>query len=147
GAWLDIPRMLITPTSTTTIFGASFANVYADLPFLRLTMVALILGGVLSIWQGSGGRSWAIPASIAAYLAIATIGGVYSGFVQRFVVTPNELDKERPFIVHNIDATRRAYALDRVEERSLSGDAELTAKDIIANADTVQNVRLWDHAP
>ena len=42
------------------------------------------------------------------------------------LVTPNELDKEQPYILHNIDATRTAYALDRVEERELSGDAELT---------------------
>ena len=55
-------------------------------------------------------------------------GGIYAAFVQRFIVTPNEQDKEQPFIVHNIAATRRAYALDRVEERELSGDAELTAE-------------------
>ena len=72
---------------------------------------------------------------------------MYAAFVQRFVVTPNELDKEQPYIVNNIAATRRAYALDRVEERELSGDAELTAKDIIANAPTIENVRLWDHEP
>ena len=29
----------------------------------------------------------------------------------------------------------------------MSGDAALTAKDIIANAATIQNVRLWDHDP
>ena len=44
-------------------------------------------------------------------------------------------------------ATRRAFALDRVEERELSGDAELHRQDIIANADTIENVRLWDHQP
>jgi uncharacterized membrane protein (UPF0182 family) len=60
---------------------------------------------------------------------------------------PNEFNRERPYIVNNIEATRRAYALDRVEEREHSGDAELTAKDIIANAPTIENVRLWDHLP
>src|SRR5205814_6934955 len=44
-------------------------------------------------------------------------------------------------------ATRAAFALDRVDERELTGDAELTAKDISANTETIENVRLWDHVP
>ena len=59
----------------------------------------------------------------------------YSTLLQRFVVTPNEQARESPFIQHNIDATRRAFALDRVEERALSGDALLTRDDITRNAD------------
>ena len=67
--------------------------------------------------------------------------------LQRFVVTPNEQARETPFIQHNIDATRRAFALDSVEERELSGDALLTRDDIARNAATLENVRLWDHQP
>ena len=39
-------------------------------------------------------------------------GQLYSGAIQRFVVTPNEQVRETPFIQYNIDATRRAFALD-----------------------------------
>ncbi len=67
--------------------------------------------------------------------------------LQRFVVTPNEQARESPFIQHNIDATRRAFALDRVEERALTGDAMLTREDIGATRRRSQNVRLWDHQP
>ena len=94
------------------------------------------------------------PAGLAAaawrsalYLVLWAGGGLYASFLQSFVVTPNEQNKERPFILNNIAATRRAYALDRVEERELSGDAELKDKDIINNASTIENVRLWDHQP
>ena len=73
------------------------------------------------------------------------VAGVYAGLIQRFLVTPNEQNMEQPFIEHNIAATRRAYGLDQVEEREISGDAELTARDIIENAGTIENVRLWDH--
>ena len=73
--------------------------------------------------------------------------GVYSTLVQRFIVTPNEQTRESEFIQHNIDATRRAFALDQVETRELSGDALLTRQDIERNAATIQNVRLWDHQP
>jgi uncharacterized membrane protein (UPF0182 family) len=74
-------------------------------------------------------------------------GGLYSASVQRLIVVPDELNREQPYILNNIEATRKAYALDRVEEREVSGDAELTAKDIIANSATIENIRLWDHQP
>ena len=74
-------------------------------------------------------------------------GGGYSNLLQRFSVTPNEQVRETPFIQHNIAATRRAFALDEVEVRSVSGDALLTRDDIARNSETLENVRLWDHAP
>ena len=52
-----------------------------------------------------------------------------------------------PFIEHNIAATRRAFGLETIEVRPLSGDALLTRNDITNNAATLENVRLWDHQP
>ena len=85
--------------------------------------------------------------AIGLYVVVWFGGGIYSASVQRLIVTPDELNREQPYIQNNIAATRQAYALDDVEEREVSGDAELTAKDIIDNAATIENVRLWDHEP
>ena len=63
------------------------------------------------------------------------------------MVAPNEQVKETPFIVHNIAATRAAFALHDVEEREISGDALLTRADIDRNDITLKNVPLWDHQP
>jgi uncharacterized membrane protein (UPF0182 family) len=145
GAWLEIPTTLLTPATTSVPFGASYADVYGTIPFLWITAVTLVLGAILSAWHGFARRGWRLPLAIALYIGVSAFGGLYAGFVQRFVVTPNEQDKEQPFIANNIDGTRRAYALDKVQERELSGDAELTPADIIDNAGTVENVRLWDH--
>jgi uncharacterized membrane protein (UPF0182 family) len=145
GAWLEIPSTLLSPTNARVAFGASYTDIYARIPFLWATIVVLVIGAGLSIWHGFGRRGWPLPLAIAAYVVVSLSGGVYAGVIQRLVVTPNEQEKERPYIVHNIAATREAYALDRVEERNLSGDAELTAQDIVDNAATIENVRLWDH--
>lgn len=145
GAWLDVPGTLLSPTNARVAFGASYADIYARIPFLRVTFVVLIVGAGLAVWHGFGRRGWPLPVAIASYLLVSVAGGVYGGVVQRLVVTPNEQEKERTYIEHNIASTRQAYALERVEERNLSGDAELTAQDIIDNAATIENVRLWDH--
>jgi uncharacterized membrane protein (UPF0182 family) len=145
GTWLERPAMLLTPASV--IFGASYADVHARLPIMWITMAVLVVGAALAVLQGFSRRGWPLPLAIALYFGVSVAGGLYAASVQRFSVMPNELNRERPYIVSNIEATRRAYALDRVEEREHSGDAELSAKDIIANAPTIENVRLWDHQP
>jgi uncharacterized membrane protein (UPF0182 family) len=150
GAWLDIPRTLITATSGDTsavAFGASYADVRGAIPVLRVQLVILSLGSVLAFWNGLRAQRWPVPIALAAYVVAVLGGTVYTGFIQQFVVTPNEQQKEQPYILHNIAATRAAFALDRVDERELTGDNELEAKDIINNAETIENVRLWDHVP
>ena len=145
GGWLEIPMMLLTPAASAVSAGASYTDAYANIPFLWASFAVLVLGALLTVWHGFGRRGWPLPLAVALYLVVSMSSGVYASFVQRFVVTPNEQNKEQPYIRHNIDATRRAYALDRVQEHELSGDAELTPQDIVDNTGTVENVRLWDH--
>jgi hypothetical protein len=124
GAWLTMAQTLLT--SATVVFGASYVDLHANLPVLRISIALLVLGAGLAIWHGFGGRGWAIPLAVGLYLAVSIAGGLYAGLIQGFVVSPNESSKEQEFIQYNIAATRRAYALDRVDERELSGDAQLT---------------------
>jgi len=145
GSYLDMPRLLLSPSGI--IQGASYVDVYARLPFLRLGVVVLIVGAALAAYHGFVTRAWPLGTAVGLTLVVWIAGGVYAAAIQRFVVAPNEQEKEIPFIVHNIDATRRAFALDHVEERELSGDAALTRADIQANGATLDNVRLWDHQP
>ena len=147
GAWLELSRTLLSSVDSAVTFGASYTDVHATFPFLWATLVVLAAGAGLSLWYGFSRHAWPLGAAVGLYFAVTMAGGLYGAVLQRLIVTPNEQDKEQPFIVHNIEATRRAYALDRVEERELSGDAELTPQDIISNAGTIENVRLWDHQP
>jgi uncharacterized membrane protein (UPF0182 family) len=80
--------------------------------------------------------------------AVVWVGGnIYASLLQRFVVSPNELEKERPYLKDHILATNKAFGLDQVVERALVKDTELTARDIAGNRPTINNVRLWDHEP
>ena len=65
-------------------------------------------------------RGWPLPVAVALYLVVSFGGGIYSASVQRLIVVPDELNREQPYILNNIEATRQAYALDRVEEREVS---------------------------
>jgi uncharacterized membrane protein (UPF0182 family) len=145
GSWFGVPNTLLTPANI--IFGASYVDVYARLPLIWISIAVLSAGVILALVYGFTSKAWPIPLALGLWIVISMGGGLYSAAVQNFVVNPDELNREQPYIVHNIAATRTAYALNRVEEREISGDAELSAKDIIANASTIENVRLWDHQP
>jgi uncharacterized membrane protein (UPF0182 family) len=66
---------------------------------------------------------------------------------QRFVVQPNELAMETPYLKDNIEFTRKAYKLDAIQETSYPALSDLTADVIARNEDTIQNIRLWDWRP
>ncbi len=127
--------------------GASYADIHARLPALRVLIGLAAVGSVLVLAAAASNRLG--PAVIAGvlYLGAQLATQIYPELVHRLSVKPNELERESPYLAFNIDATRAAYALDRVVERDLSASATLTAADIAANRDTIDNVRLWDHQP
>ena len=144
-AYLDMPRTLTTPAGI--IHGASYADVVVRLPALQVLMVVAGLGAAAAAYTVLSSKTWPVAAAVAGYLIVWIGGGGLTVGVQQLVVTPDEQQKEAPYIVHNVAATRLAFDLDEVEERQVSGDATLTLDDIANNAETINNVRLWDHQP
>ena len=112
------------------IQGATYADVTAQLPALRLLGVAAAVGAVMAITQAFTSRQWLAIGGFLLYGATWAGGLIFVTAFQRLVVTPNEQVKETPYLAHNIAATRKAYALNNVEERELSGDALLSKADI-----------------
>jgi uncharacterized membrane protein (UPF0182 family) len=79
--------------------------------------------------------------------AIAALATGLPILVQQFVVKPNELAKESPYIAYNIDFTRRAYNLNNIEEVDFEVNNNLTADEIKNHEVTIQNIRVWDERP
>jgi uncharacterized membrane protein (UPF0182 family) len=146
--WLvDIPNLLYS--STGPLVGASYTDLHARLPALRLSAVVAALAAV-TVLIGAGRRELGRHATFAigGYLLVSIIGrGVFPGIMQKFVVAPTELTRETPYLRYHIGATRKAWGLDSVEVRDLGGGPELSIADIRSNGPTIDNVRLWDRDP
>jgi len=144
GAWLQHAEYLIPDVGSP---GAMYTDVHARMPAALLLMGVSVVGAGLALLQAFTPRRWPVPVAIALYLVVSVGGGIYSSLLQRTVVKPNEQVREIPYIQNNIEATRKAFGLDSVEERQISGEARLTRAEIDRNTATLQNVRLWDHQP
>ena len=83
------------------------------------------------------------PRSCPPWSAISALQ-IIGWYVGNFIVKPNELVRERPYIAHNIEMTRQAYGLDRVTQREFPAETTVEAADPANNQATLQNIRLWD---
>ncbi len=146
GYVLDAYDLLYSPTGAA--FGASYADVFASLPVLRaMSFLALAAAG-LSIFQIFRPGFRYLIIGVGALIVVHILGlNFYPSLVQRFMVVPNEIDAEREFIKRNIEFTRRAYGLDKVEAQEFPAEEQLTARDIERNAPTIKNIRLWEPQP
>jgi uncharacterized membrane protein (UPF0182 family) len=145
GAYLDRLNEVVAPSGI--IHGASYADAHARMPAALLLTGAAVVAAALAAAAAATGTMRLLVIGGGIYVATMLAGEAYAGVLQRFVVTPNEQVRETPFMEYNIAATRAAFALDRVEERELPGDASLSLQSIEANRATLNNVRLWDHGP
>ena len=129
-----------------TIFdGVTYTDAHVTLTGLLVVCVALLLGAVIAAAGGlfaPHGR-WLVASLAPAVLCYAVVG-VVGWYVSSFLVKPNELMREQPYIVHNIEMTQQAYGLDRFLLRQFPAETTVDATDPANNQLTSQNIRLWD---
>ncbi len=145
--FVDAPNLLYSTTGP--LVGASYTDLHATLPALRLSALVAVAAAALILVGGFRERlaRYALI-GIGAYFAVVVVArGIVPAVIQKFVVAPTELTRETPYLASHIAATRRAWGLDSVEVRDLGGQDTLTLADIRANGPTIENVRLWDRDP
>ncbi|MFC1987858.1 UPF0182 family protein [Chloroflexota bacterium] len=146
GYWLNIWELVFSTHGV--IFGASYADINARLPAQWILLVVVLLFMVLILVAAWRRKYRWVLYGFGGWIAAGIIfGGIFPGLVQRLQVEPNELVRERPYIDYNIQFTRQAFALDRIEEKPFPAEGTPTPQDIIQNEATIENIRLWDPRP
>jgi uncharacterized protein len=130
-------------------FGAGYTDVNAQLPVYNLLAIVTLIAAVSLLVAAALRRGWrAIVGVLIAWAVLAVVAGsLYPAFIQRFQVSPNELNLEREFIANNIAFTRTAFDLQEIERQPYAGNAPLTSEALSNDAITVRNIRLWDYRP
>jgi uncharacterized protein len=129
-----------------TIFGGvTYTDAHVTITGMLVVCAALILGAIIAAanaMRAPRGR-WLIAAIVPAavcYIVVQIVGW----YVSSFIVKPNELVREEPYIVYNTDLTRQAYGLNRVAQREFPAETTVEAAEPANNQATLQNIRLWD---
>ncbi|MEA2264073.1 MAG: uncharacterized protein QOJ51_6898 [Acidobacteriaceae bacterium] len=129
-----------------TVFGGiTYTDAHITLAGLLLVCIALVAGAIAAVANAmtvARGR-WLLAAILPAILCFAGVR-VAGWWMSSFIVRPNELVRERPYIANNILMTRQAYGLDRFSQREFPAETTVEAADVASNQATLQNIRLWD---
>ena len=129
----------------STFSGAGYTDVHIVLPGLLLVIAALLAGACVALVNAVRPRRlvWlgvALLPAVVAYFGVVVV----AWYVNGFIVKPNELDRETPYIRHNIAFTQEAFALAHIERHAFPADAGIEALDVADNQVTLDNIRLWD---
>lgn len=143
--WLD--QYSTVTTSGSLFTGANYTDANAVIPGLQI--LALISGVVAIAFLVTAfiGR-WRISIIATSLLVVSSlvVSGLYPWIVQTFQVVPNERTLESKYLQHNIDATRSAFGLDKVEV--VEYDAKVVAEPgaLRNDAKTTASIRIMDPA-
>lgn len=150
--WLLRYELLYSSSGVT--FGASYTDVNANLPaYTVLTIIslasAIFLGCATLFWTKAAAQVHKIVLrGLGMYLLLyCTATLIIPETVQRLVVQPNELAREKPYIQRSIAATRQAFDLENIEVQTFDPQGGLSAADLQRNNLTIRNIRLWDTRP
>jgi len=138
--------------------GIDYTDANVRLMAMNVVIGLLVLASVLVAVNAFFKKRVRTIVTLAAVVAVVWVVGlgIIPSTFHSFSVKPNELAKEAPFIDHNIKMTRHAFAIDRVDakhtdskglsfvERPFEPKPNLTAEQVQAGRETLENVRLWD---
>ena len=130
----------------TTFSGVTYTEAHYTLPALMIVAVVLVIAAIILLVNAFAVRRFslllvAVALPVATYV-IAVV--LIPSYIQSFIVKPNELDRETPYITYNIEWTRRGFGLDQIELRDFQAENSIEALDLPNNRESFDNIRLWD---
>jgi uncharacterized membrane protein (UPF0182 family) len=129
-----------------TFSGVTFVEANYLLPALLFVSIALVLAAAMALLNAFSKKSLRLLLVALALPVVVYVVGVIlvPAYVTSFIVKPNELGRETPYIGHNILATRHAFGLDQLEQRDFAAENSVEALNLRENTASLENIRLWD---
>ena len=128
--------------------GAGYASITARLPALQILVVVVAMAAVAAFANAIFRTIWVLVGAIGLWIvASVLVLGIYPSLIDRFVVAPDQLNKEKAYIARNIEATRAAYALTAVEDSSVDVSNDPDPAEVQKQLADTTSVRLWDYRP
>jgi uncharacterized membrane protein (UPF0182 family) len=150
GFLLDRFALLYTDSHEPVFYGPGFVEIRYKLPLIWLaiaTFLATAITAILFIFSEKHRIKTPFLISLLAFLGVLSLPSVHviPDAIQTFIVNPNPVKTEKPFIKHNIDATLAAYDLKNINTIDMT--IKLDAANDIATWGTqkrFENIPVWD---
>ena len=134
-------------THTGAVYGAGFTDVTVTLWKLRILCVLSVIAAIMFVLNMKKKAYKKILTVPVIMIAVGLLGTGAGMLIQNFIVSPDELNKEKEYLERNIEFTQYAYQLEDVTTTSFAADNTLTGSDIAENSETISNIRINDFDP
>ena len=147
GEWF-LDRYHVLFSKEGVVWGAGYADIHARIPaYWIMVGTSLIVASTICLSVFRNQRSWMWFSFLGYFLTRTVMVSWWPDLIQSYMVAPNELKYESPYLKENIQATQKAYALDRIAVEPFEATYDLTMENIQSNPLTIQNIRVWDDRP
>ena len=151
GAWgwgYYLDRFELLYSTTGVVYGVGYTADHVSRITLWIMVLACIVLAIMIAVGFFTRRFKTLLISAVSYFGLYfLIIIILPGLVQKLIVQPSELERETPYLKHNIDFTRKAFQLDQIRETTYPALNKLTPDDISRNQETIDNIRIWDWRP
>jgi uncharacterized membrane protein (UPF0182 family) len=140
-----IGRLEMLLEDHTVFGGVTYTDAHVNIGGMLAVCLTLVVGAAIALINlASRPRIRRLVLAPIPAIACYFIVQIAAWYVASFIVKPNQLVREQPYIANNIDFTRKAYALDRLVQHEFPAETTLEAADPANNQATLENIRLWD---
>ncbi|WP_411725803.1 UPF0182 family protein [Methyloglobulus sp.] len=142
--------LLYTDSHEPIFFGPGTIEIRYQLPLIWLgilSFLALAATSVMYIFSDMHRNKTPFLIALVAFLVFWGLPTVdfIPDFIEKYIVNPNPVETERPFVQHNIDATWDAYDLKNI--KTIDMQVNLNAAEDIATWNSqkrFENIPVWD---
>lgn len=132
---------------TGVLYGAGFTDINVTLWIYR-AMIVLSVAAAIGFAIGIKRKKFKMVFTVPVIMIIlGALGTGAAMLVQNLIVSPDEINKESPYLSNNIEFTNHAYDLQNVTVKNFPAANDLTKQDIANNMGTIQNIRINDFDP
>ncbi|MBB6444124.1 UPF0182 family membrane protein [Bacillus benzoevorans] len=132
----------------SVVHGLSYTDRMINIPASYVLAAVAVIGAIWIIFTLRKGNINLMFVPVVVYIGVMILGQGASIVVQNYVVEPNEFQREKPYLKHNLNYTRQAYNLEDIKVTEHPGNQEsLNAQMIRNNELTINNVRINDARP
>ncbi|MBK1813419.1 UPF0182 family protein [Clostridium sp. YIM B02505] len=130
-----------------TVFGAGYADIRITLLFYRAIAVVSLISSIIVFISILRAKIKPIITVAALIFVMIVSEPIVASVFQQFIVKSNEMDFEKKYISNNINATRKAFNIDKIKENEFEPKQNLSDKVLQNNTDIIENLKVNSISP
>lgn len=128
-------------------YGAGYTDVKITMIFYKVIAIACVISSIVVFISILKLKFRPIIISIASIAVLIVLEPVVAIFTQQFVVKPNEMELEKPYISYSIDATKKAFNINEIEVKEMEPNENITSEKLEDNKDIIENLKVNSTGP